>query len=305
MILLGQTVAAAMVVFAIIGYWGQYFFYRAFCIAYPTGDRRLAALFCFLTPSLLFWTSAVSKDALILPAVGLCCLGFAKLNARADVRGFSILSLGLGLALIIRPHIAAMLAVSLVVAYLLGQNLAGMNGVVAKAIGVPLLIIGTLYLVTQAQLFMEIADFGSAQKTLNSVAAANRMGGSAFGGASLVMRVVYAPFLMFRPFPWEARNLQSVIAAAEGFVLMLVFWRKRYALLRVARTARRDPFIFFVLVYAVEMCVALAGGMTNFGLLVRQRVMMLPPMLLLLCVPPPADPARAQRPVWVEHLYGG
>ena len=52
-----------MVLFAVISFWGQFFFYRAFVLAFPKANRRIAALLLFLFPSIVYWTSAFGKDA--------------------------------------------------------------------------------------------------------------------------------------------------------------------------------------------------------------------------------------------------
>ena len=46
------------------GLWGAYFFYRAFCIAFPEGNRGLYGLLVVLLPSIVYWSSAIGKDAL-------------------------------------------------------------------------------------------------------------------------------------------------------------------------------------------------------------------------------------------------
>ena len=78
----GPAFQALMIVFATLSFWGQYLFFRAFCIAFPTAKRRAAALFVFFLPSIVFWTATIGKDAVILFFIGASCYSFAKLTRR-------------------------------------------------------------------------------------------------------------------------------------------------------------------------------------------------------------------------------
>ncbi len=44
----GPAFQALMILFATLSFWGQYLFFRAFCIAFPRGQHKTAALFMFL-----------------------------------------------------------------------------------------------------------------------------------------------------------------------------------------------------------------------------------------------------------------
>ena len=94
-----------------------------------------------------------------------------------------------------------------------------------------------------------------------------------------------APFLMFRPFVWEIRNPQMAVAALESFWLTVLFWRRKKQVIHAIRTARTEPIIAFAIIFTLEFAFTMAPGIGNFGLLVRQRVMVLPYTVLLLCIP--------------------
>ena len=282
--LAGPSYTAVMVFFACLAFCGQYLFYRAFCVAYPGANRFVFALFVFFLPSISYWTAAVGKDALSSLALGAMCLGYAKLIRRADWSGYVPLLGGIALALAVRPHIAAIVGTAVVSSYAMGRNMAGLKGATAKIIGIPLLLAMSAYLLVQAQAFLDLNDLSASSSAtiVTRVAQSNDMGGSSFGDESLPVRLAYAPFLLFRPFPWEVHNLQAAAASLEGLLLMILFWRHRRQLWAVVRTMRSDTYTFFLLLYTAETAVVLAGGLTNFGLLVRQRVMVLPEALMIL-----------------------
>ena len=297
-IVIGSSIASGMVAFAILGFWGEYFFYRAFCVAFPSGDSRLAAMFLFLLPSLIFWSSSIGKDALMQLFLGLATYGCAILMQRVEPKACAFLVLGIAGAALVRPHVALMSGIAIALTYLLGATRGGTLGVLAKIIGVPLLMVGILYLAGQARDFLAVDTFSQSEAVLQRVARNSQTGASAFGvGASLGDRILAAPFLFFRPFPWEAHNLQAVIAASEGLLLMGITWRRRKDLVAAVRHWRSSPFGFFILVFLVAFSVIFSAAITNFGLLARERIMAMPLLLMLFCLRPIADRVTHSAPL--------
>lgn len=286
-IALGPSLPAIFILFALVSFWGSYFFYRAFCLTFPEGNRPLALLALFFVPSVVFWTACIGKDAIIALFLGMSAYGFALARQKPSMRSYMLLGVGLLGTMAVRPHVAAMLATAIVIPYMFSQNRRGILGTLYKALGFGLLVAGSAFMVTQAQQFLQVSDFNSASRTLEHVTGMNRLGGSAFGAqTSLSIRIALAPFLLFRPLPWEAHNLQSGIAALEGLVLLVLFWRARNGILQLVRGWRANPYVLFILLYAMEFCVAFAAASSNFGTLSRMRAMLLPFALMLLCAPP-------------------
>ncbi len=113
MLAIGNTLPGLFVLFTLAALWGGYLFYRAFCIAFPTGDTALYGMLALLLPSNLFWSSAIGKDALAQLFIGLAAFGFAKVCRRLETRSILICAAGTAGVLAVRPHIAAMLGSSL------------------------------------------------------------------------------------------------------------------------------------------------------------------------------------------------
>ena len=90
--------------------------------------------------------------------------------------------------------------------------------------------------------------------------------------------------VMFRPFPWQATNAQALVAAAEATVLLGLFvlgWRR---ILNGARTILESPYVIVCACYTVLFVYGFSS-FANFGILVRQRVQVLPFFLVLLAFP--------------------
>src|SRR6266566_435362 len=242
----GAGLQALMIIFATISYWGQYLFYRAFCIAFPTLQHKSAALFMFFLPSVVFWTATIGNVSVVFFFIAGCCYGFANMAQRSHFVGLLTVLISLGGVMLVRPHIAGMLAISLGGAYLLSRNRSGLLGMAAKSIAIPLLLIASVYFVAQARTFLDLKDIEQTQTMLKRVGEANyQTGGSAFG-SSFIYRLVAAPFLLFRPFLWEVRNPQAAIAGIEALGLMILVWRRRDIVLSSLRGWRENAFILFL-----------------------------------------------------------
>jgi hypothetical protein len=278
---IGPSLAAVMVLFAITSFWGQFFLYRAFVLAFPRADRRTAALFLFLFPSIVYWTATFGKDALMMLAIGLISYGIAR---RFDTKGWTTILIGLPLATLVRPHVGAFLAISLFASYLIGDFKSRRTIVGLKFLLFPLFFAICLGVVTYARNSLELGSVEDAQAMSDYSYKYNQIGGSAFGDESSTQtaRLVQAPFLMFRPFPWETNNGTAAIASAEGLIVLFLVVRRRASLIKLAINARSTPLVIFAISFFLIFSVVFSIAVSNFGLLARQRVMVLPLVLILL-----------------------
>lgn len=278
----GISLPVAMVVFASMSYWGAYFLYRAFCVGFPRAMRSdMLATLIFLLPSCIFWTSSISKDAVMMLGSGIATYGFARVHHRGGLPGYVLLASGLGVIMTVRPHMAGILAVAFIFPHLLGANRTGLSGFAIKVIGLPALIALTWFFVARGATYVELQEVSGGQSVIMQVAKNNASAGGSTYGRSLTERMVLAPFLLIRPFPFEIHNFQSAFASLEGLGLLGMFWQRRKVLYRTLRQIRSNPFAMFLALYTVEFTIIFAAATTNFGLLNRQRVMLAPFTIML------------------------
>src|SRR5262249_48883686 len=112
---------ATFLVFTWLAFVGCYLMYEAFATAMPNGDQRRYALLIFFWPSLVFWTSSISKDGWLLFSMGLASLGVARVLTRQR-GGYVLFLVGSFLASLVRPHIAMLALVAFGIALLLGRR---------------------------------------------------------------------------------------------------------------------------------------------------------------------------------------
>jgi hypothetical protein len=303
---IGQTMIGSFLVFSAMGFVGLCLLYLAFCEAHPPGDRTLYRRLLFLTPTLWFWPSSVGKEAFLTLCIGGVAYGFALLLS-GRLHGALLAGLGMWGAIVVRPHIALMLLVGAAVA--LPPDLAApppaedgrIRGRPIARIVLPLLVLVAIPAsLGAAETFFDIdgLNLDSAAEVRDEVTRRTTTGGSEFSapdtsnpiGLSVGLVTVVA-----RPFPWEASGFQALAAlegACLGAIIVVAAWRRRSVLLRAL--SRRWPRFAFAYVLAFAWGFSAVG---NFGILARQRSLMLPLLFVLAAAarrpPPVAEPAAA------------
>ena len=286
----GPSIIGGYLVFAWFGFWGAYFFYRGVVAALPSVDTTRFAKLIFFLPSVLFWPSSIGKDAWVFLGIGMTVWGMGRLIARLR-NGFLALLVGLGITVSTRPNITAILFAAVFAGYLVrpSNKKASTFGPIYKFVGVVALLIAGFVVIQQAKDFFGVNDLSvqSVQNVIDSTTHRTSEGGSSFH-ASAASSFTHLPqaalTVLFRPYPWQAHNMQALIAAAEGFFLLILTLRS-WSRLRTIGKRLRDPLIVACLVYTLEFIYAFSS-FGNFGILTRERVQVFPFFLVLVSLKP-------------------
>jgi hypothetical protein len=298
--LTGPTLIGGYLVFSWLGFWGLFFFFRAFRVAIPHGNAWRYGCLVFLLPSLLFWPSGIGKDTWMLLTLGLASYGVALLLSRR--RGaYVYLALGLAGTAMVRPHVSVLVVAGLGFGYVLRRRPDKLSalGPVRSIISVVVLLVAGVVMLRVMGTFLGTDGFSS--DSVNQTLA-NTQNRTADGGSTFEAQPVTSPIglpmaiitVLFRPFPYEAHNMQSLIASAEGTVLLGMFvvgWRQ---LRGIPRALRRSPYVAYCLVFTILFCFAFSS-FSNFGILTRERVQVFPTALVLLALPVAAAHQRQER----------
>jgi hypothetical protein len=286
---IGPSIYGGYLVFAFLSFLGSYYFYRAFRLAFPDGNKWLYIFLIFFFPSVLYWPNGIGKDALIFLCLGLFAYGGARLT-QGRLQGLLPIALGLLGTLYIRPHIAVILALSFILAFFLPG--VGKRPVrIATFIIVIVAVVGLAWLVLpQIASYIGLEEL-SPQALLDRFqfqAGQTSQGGSAFQAMDIKNPLTY-PWVMvtllFRPFPWEAHNALALIQSLEGILVFgLVVWRIR-SLGKAIASSISNAYTRFILIYAVAFTIAFAV-VANFGIIARERMMLLPFFFMLISFTP-------------------
>jgi hypothetical protein len=292
----GPSVFVAYAVYSLIGFWGLYFLYRAFRVGVPDGDARRYSLLVLLLPSMLFWPSGLGKEAWMTLAIGLTAYG-AALMLGGHRRWLVPLAVGTTAGLVVRPHIMAALVVGIALAFLVGRSPRRPTELtpVLRCVGALLVAAGAFAVIHMAGDFLGVDGTSASgiDGAIHDTADRTAKGGSQFEAPGVHSPQEF-PLAMLsvlaRPFPWEAEGWQIMIAAAEGTLVLALFAVSLPRLRSLPARLRRQPYLIMCLSYAALFVYAFSN-FSNFGILTRERVQVLPFVLVLLALPKYVAPA--------------
>jgi hypothetical protein len=281
--LLRTSYHALKVSFALAGLLGVYFFYRAAVIALGR-ERPSLLLVLGLFPSVLFWSTILGKDPVVLMGLGLYALGAVGWMRTRAGRYLVFLALGVLGASAVRIWLAPIALLPLFALVLLSRRVPWAARIAVLAGGAA----AAALLATVFARRLEVAAVNDALALVGSLSQGWAIGGSAQRiTMDLSTPLGLAAFLplgaftaLFRPLPFEAENAFSLLAAAENTLLLLLV---ALAALRVSRRALDDVVVRWAILLVFTWSGAYAVvSYQNLGAAVRFKAQILPVLLLLL-----------------------
>ena len=265
------------VIFSMLSFLGQLGLYAAFRRwAKPHQLKPYAFLVMFL-PTYAFWPSSIGKDALVVLCLGLAAYFISRLLESFELRWLLPLSLtlvGLGL---IRIHIAALVSLALVGALLVSKLRIG-AGFLARGrkfltfFGAAAAVVIAVTLIPDV-VGLELGDFEDLTPFTAEITRRTSEDGTVAAGDP-VNSIVDLPgaiaLVLFRPFLFEATEVQHYLAAAETTLILLLFAWKLPAMLRNWREWRNNAYLVFCTLYTLAFAVVFSV-VRNLGIIARQR----------------------------------
>jgi len=293
MTLVGVNQLATFLVMSWLSFIGAIFFFRAFTLTFPGADHRRYALMLFLMPSLIFWTADISKESLMMLALGMISFGAAKFLARKR-GGFVLVAPGVFIGAYVRPNELLLILVGFVVAMTIPT--AGARKTfsgVKRLIGLVFLAGLLLLAVNVTVRYLHHGLNSAALQTTNANNAATGFSGNIPYSSNFVYlpRDIYE--VLFNPLLFNAHGFGQRIAALENTVIVVLILISLRNLRMVPRAAFARPYVMLCAVYTAMFLYTFAA-LGNLGLIERERTMMLPFLLVLLCIPrtPRGRPSR-------------
>jgi hypothetical protein len=276
----GENMLAAFIVFALFSFLGLIGFGLAFRRTFPDRPVVYYLRWILLFPSLWFWPSAIGKEAVILLGLGLCVAGYV---GKAGKTSWLPAAAGLFVVFGIRPQVAAVVLTSVLVSEWLALGGRWTMGKTIQGVLVVALAMAGLWLTTR-YLGMSGAEAQDVGGYMNARAATADAGGSAveaaqvgWGGIPLAMTNI-----LFRPFPWEARNTTAMLSSGE----ILAFWAIVAFRLRAISHSfwswRADRLRRVALSFIILYSATLGMVVVNLGIIARQRIVLFPFLFVFL-----------------------
>jgi hypothetical protein len=192
----------------------------------------------------------------------------------------------------IRPELAAVVILSMIIAHWLSLLRGGWTlGTTAQAV---LLVGGGLIGIWLAmQKTGMMGDDGSVQGYLEDNKAREVGGGSELDAAPVGITGIPLALIniLVRPFPWEARSFMMAITAVEILAFWVIVWFKRKNVVRALRHWRSERLLRVAIPFILVYSITLGMVMGNMAIIARQRIFLFPFLFLLV----EAVPRAAQR----------
>jgi hypothetical protein len=285
--IIGVNQAGAFLVFSWLAFVGIIFFYRAFVLTFSKeGSHRYGYLVFFL-PSLVFWTSDVSKEALMVFLLGLTAYGCARILAHRR-GGYLFVVVGSVGGAWIRPNEMLLALGAFTIAMLfrpMSESIRFEPGRRTAALVLLGTMVGLALFVT-----LHFLPGTNGSISLTSIAHDNTGTGAGFGssGVTYSANPVYFPkdvfVVLFDPLPINAHGSGEWLEAAENLVLVAVLLASLRQLVMLPRAALARPYLIMCLAFTAAFAYTFAA-LGNLGLITREATVMLPFFLVLLCVP--------------------
>ena len=291
----GTSRWAGGIVFAWLSFGGKLLMWRALRRAVPEANHKRYLVLLLFFPSFVYWHGVIGKEPLMMLALGVVSYGAALLLSD-KVRSGSILIFlsGVGGLVLIRPHYGALAVMALGVGSLIGTlgsvgSGVGLRSTFVRVVALGVLSVVAVVVLSQTAKFLGGPDgdrnLGDALQTTRD---STTTGGSGFDAPSVrspaeLPNAVVTVF--FRPFIWEADNASTALAALESVALLgvaVVGWRR---LAGGVRLMVRRPYLVYVATFSLGFVVAFSY-IANFGILARQRTVMVALMMAFLAAPP-------------------
>jgi hypothetical protein len=294
----GADMLLGFVLFGLIAVAGSYLWYRATVDAVPFIDKRLYLALVLFVPSIAFWPSSIGKESLMQLGIGVMAFATSRLLRQQLLRGLAAGAAGGWLLWVVRPHLFALVTLAGGIAYIAArsQGRRGARSLLSRPAG--MIIIGFLvvFAVSEGADFLGIEELSiaSIEAELDEQSERTAGGGSEFdpGGNSLhpFNLPKGAATVLLRPFPWETETRLQLLSSLESVMVAGFILFRLPSLRRSLRESRRYGFLLYCWVLTFSYA-ATFSSFANFGLLVRQRSLVLPALFVLLAV----QPTRADR----------
>jgi hypothetical protein len=276
--MMGMSFLSNTMFYSLLGFMGITYFFLIAARTIPYNkiiNGYVLFPLIFFLPNLHFWSAGVGKDTILFLCIGMFVYGLMKPFQRIPL----IVLAGL-LSMAIRPHILLFLMVGFGLAYVFGGKVSPFQRFLFSAvmIGVGIAILPSV---------MEFAKIEEASAEGFDKFAAGKAAVLSRGNTGSAIDISSYPFPLkvltfwFRPFFFDVRNINGLIASLENLVLVMVFAKAMRT--NPLQAFKAAPFVIKGLViFLIVGTLAFSQSLGNVGIMIRMRNMFLPGMIIYL-----------------------
>lgn len=281
----GQVIPASYhalkVSFAMVGLVAVYIFYRAAVLFMQQENRRVFYILALL-PSILFWSSILGKEPIILLGISLYVYGVVGLGRLKRLRYLWVIALGIIVVALIRAWMVPILLAPLVILVLQGTQ-----SKMSKAAFITFVFVVFLLSFNQFMNMFGLKTMDDLVATTNSISRSWAIGGSAQKVpefTSIGSMVAFVPIgaftALFRPLPGDVLNPFGILAGLENLVLLILLL---LAVKRMRWSELKEPIVLWAILLVIIWAIVYGFvSYQNLGTSVRYRLQILPVLLSVL-----------------------
>ena len=285
----------ASMLFASFFFVGSWKLYLLVTELYPKYYKGLAFAVLFF-PSVLFWSSGISKDTVAMAMTAWFTYGFYQVFVKRQkiFKNIGTLVISAIVIVLVKPYIIVALMPGAFI-WLGWNQMSKIANPTLRILIKPLALIFFLGIgLGLLNLFSRfLGNYGSIENIIAKAiemyedhTRAAQYGENfyelgAFDGTvgNFFSKAPIAIFTgLFRPLPWEARNILMLISGIENLSFLLfvlyIFWRT--GVVKTLKIVFEEPMVVFSLSFAVIFAFAVGISSGNFGALVRLKTPLLP-----------------------------
>ncbi len=302
MIFTGRLLYAPVVLLCIGACLGKIALYRAFRDVFPR-RQHFALLLCTLyVPTVLFWSSSLLKESVVMVALGPFVLALQRVLDR-QIRFLPLLVASALLVGLLKPYILLALILASGVLVYATRAVSKDGDLHIRPIWFAVAAAGVIAgLVLVGQQFPELAGDDLLDSITHEQATFRGRGGSAIqvldptkmGAAGQLLVAPLALFnAWFRPSLLDAHNLQALLNACETTLLMVLGIRAAWLKppRELFRIVTSRPLLMFSLTFAFTLGIGVGLTTSNLGSLSRYRMPLMPFLAALIVLTSSTDRA--------------
>ncbi len=276
------TMAIYLSLFSVFAAWK---FVKRMTIVLPENRNAVFISFLFI-PSVAFWSSGLMKESVMMTFlyfIGYFILRWYQDNSKwIIVIPILICFLGLWLlkyyvAIVLLPVLLLTLLFSISPGFLQSIHFKWKLLIYFSLIVIGGLVVAFLHPVFSSGRFFELIRISHDVVLANSNEAKILFINAGSDFTFFIKNIPLAWVTgFFRPFPWEAFNLFSLIAAIEQFLFLLLFIYAFILLFKVKINHKEIWLIMGAFIYCTLLAVVVSISTPNFGTLIRYQVAYMP-----------------------------
>jgi len=284
----GDGYYALKVTSSFIGFLGISLFYKSYLYILSkthiqSNDAQFSYIL-FLFPSIIFWSSGLGKESLMLFSIGLFVYSFLRFIDKITVKYFILITLSILGMFLVREWMAVIALFSMGLFYLTHLT---WNRLMILA----LLVMPVYFFTSELFSLRAIVSFESIFELMTHTSKVMTVAGGE--GASSVDPTVYNGFgdylyyyipnmftTLFRPMPWDIKNIFTLIASIENIFLLYFF--TKFIIFKFSIVVSNKYILFLFLFLFCWSLLYVVISPTNLGAAIRFKVQVLPIILIIL-----------------------